>query len=506
MTATGASKAGRREWAGLAVLALPTLLVSLDTFVMLLALPRLSAALGAGSTQQLWIMDVYGFMVAGLLIMMGTLGDRIGRRRLLLIGAAAFGAASLLAAYSTGPGMLIAARALLGVAGATLTPSTLALITNLFHDPRQRAGAIGIWAGCFTAGAIIGPVAGGVMLDHFWWGSVFLLAVPPMVLLLVLGPVLLPEFRDTRAGRLDLPSVALSLAAIAPFVYGLKEIARDGWRPLPVTALLAGLVIGTVFLRRQRALPDPLVDLRLFTGRTFSTTLGAMLAFTLLSGGTMMLVAQYLQLVEGLTPLRAGLALVPGMAAAIVGFQLSPILARRIRPAVLFAGGLAVSVAGLLIVTQSGASSGLHVLVIGFAVVSFGGGPLVSLGTGVVIGSAPPEKAGSAAGLAQTGNEFGYALGIAIIGSIATAVYRHQIGDRAPSGTSAAEALTAGLHTAALISAVLLAAIALLIATTLRRLPPLGKPQPDQPEQPAQPDQAGSDADIAPGKQLTASR
>jgi DHA2 family multidrug resistance protein-like MFS transporter len=491
-------RAGRQEWIGLAVLALPTLLVALDTFVMLLALPHLSRDLGAGSTEQLWIMDIYGFLVAGFLITMGTLGDRIGRRRLLLIGAAAFGVTSVLAAYSVNPIMLIAARAALGIAGATLTPSTLALIMNLFRDPRQRAAAVGMWAGCFTAGAILGPLAGGALLDHFWWGSVFLLGVPAMVLLLVAGPLLLPEYRDPNAGRLDLTSVALSLAAILPIIYGLKEVARQGWRPVPIAVFLAGLVVGVVFLRRQRRLADPLLDLSLFTRRAFSITLTGMLMYSMLSGGTMVFVAQFFQLVAGLSPLRAGLALLPGMAAAIVSFQVAPQLARRIRPAVLFAGGLAVAMAGLLVVTQADASSGLVTVMIGFTLTCIGGGPLVSLGTNLVISSVPAEKAGSAAGVAQTGNEFGYALGIATLGSIGTAVYRSQIGDGAPgaarenitaavaaaqrlpgqAGTELLEqaqrAFTSGLHVVALVSVLLLAALAVVILTCLRHLPVIG--------------------------------
>ena len=213
------NRAGRKAWIGLAVLALPTLLVSIDVFVMLLALPRLSEALHATSTQQLWALDIYGFMVAGLLVTMGSLGDRIGRRKLLLIGAAAFGVASMLTAFSNSATMVIAARALLGIAGATLAPSTLALISNMFRNPAQRATAIGIWAGCFVVGAIIGPILGGVMLEHFWWGSVFLIGVPAMTLLLVVGPVILPEYRDPQAARLDLLSVVLSLATILPTIH-----------------------------------------------------------------------------------------------------------------------------------------------------------------------------------------------------------------------------------------------------------------------------------------------
>jgi len=495
------ARAGRREWIALAVLALPTLLVALDTFVMLLALPHLSRDLGASGTEQLWIMDVYGFMVAGFLITMGTLGDRIGRRRLLLIGAAAFGVTSVLAAYSVNPIMLILARGVLGIAGATLTPSTLALIMNLFRDPKQRAAAVGMWVGCFTAGAIVGPLAGGALLDHFWWGSVFLLGVPAMVLLLVAGPVLLPEYRDPNAGRLDLASVALSLAAILPIIYGLKELARQGWRPVPIAVLVAGLVVGVLFLRRQRRLADPLLDLSLFTRRAFTITLTGMLMYSMLTGGTMVFVAQYFQLVTGLSPLGAGLALLPSMAAAIVSYQVSPQLAHRIRPAVLFPAGLAIAVAGLLVITQARGSSGPLTLMIGFTLASIGGGPLVSLGINLVISAAPAEKAGSAAGIAQTGNEFGYALGIATLGSIGTAVYRGRIID-APNvaresitaavaaaqklpgqaGTEllqhARGAFTSAVHVVALTSAILLAILAVVILAGLRRVPRTGTTQP----------------------------
>src|ERR687892_1118262 len=224
MSAAETPRAGRREWIGLAVIALPCLLYSMDLTVLNVAVPHLSADLKPSSAQLLWIIDIYGFLVAGSLITMGTLGDRIGRRRLLLIGAVAFGAGSVLAAFSTSAEMLIAARALLGVAGATLAPSTLSLIFNMFHDPHQRTFAIGVWIASYSAGAVIGPVLGGLLLEFFWWGSVFLLAVPVMVLLLVLGPVLLPEFRNPEAGRIDLASAAMSLAAVLAVIFGPKQI------------------------------------------------------------------------------------------------------------------------------------------------------------------------------------------------------------------------------------------------------------------------------------------
>jgi DHA2 family multidrug resistance protein-like MFS transporter len=352
----------------------------------------------------------------------------------------------------------------------------------MFTDPRQKASAIGIWAGCFTVGAVIGPVVGGALLARFWWGSVFLLGVPAMVLLLVLGPVLLPEYRNTSAGRLDLPSVGLSLAAVLPTIHGLKELARHGWSLTPALFLVAGLAVGVVFVRRQRGLADPLVDVRLFADRVFRTTLGSMLMYSMLSGGTMVFVAQYFQLVDGLSALRAGLALVPGMVAAIVSFQLAPLLARRIRPGYLCAAGLLVSATGLLVMTRSG-TSGAAVLIVGFMVSCFGTGPLVTLGTNLVVGSVPVERSGSAAALSQTGNEFGYALGIAVLGSVMTAVYRSRA-DGLPAAArdtvvaanqmggavraAAHAAFVDGLHTVAAISAVLLVAVAALLAIRLR--------------------------------------
>jgi DHA2 family multidrug resistance protein-like MFS transporter len=503
--------AGKREWVGLAVLALPTLLVSIDVFVLLLALPRLSTDLGAGSTAQLWIMDVYGFMVAGFLITMGTLGDRIGRRRVLLIGAAGFGAASVLAAYSTSVGMLIAARALLGIAGATLAPSTLGLISNMFTLPRQRAVAISVWMACFMSGAALGPLVAGILLDHFWWGSVFLLGVPAMVLLLVLGPVLLPEYRDAKAGRIDVPSVGLSLVAILPLVYGLKELARSGMRPIPFAAVVAGAAFGWVFVRRQRRLADPLLDVRLFTHRTFSAALGSMMFGTMLMGAIMMFIAQYFQLVQGLSPLRAGLCMLPGVGASMVSFLVSPHLARWVRPAYLIGGGMVVSVGGLLLIASADPASGLAAVVTGFAISNFGAGPMVTLGTDLVVGSAPVEKAGSAAAMNQTSGEFGFALGIAALGSLGTVVYRGKVTIPAgvPAGTardtlagattvagrlparlgaqlldSARAAFVSGMHVAATVSAVLLIVVAVVVATLLRHVRPAGG-EPAAPEVPA---------------------
>jgi len=500
--------AGRREWLGLAVLALPTLLLSLDMSVLYLALPYLSTDLGAGSTQQLWIMDIYGFMIAGFLITMGTLGDRIGRRKLLLFGASAFGVASVLAAYASSAEMLIAARALLGIAGATLMPSTLALISNMFSDAHQRGVAISVWMSCFMGGMTVGPLVGGVLLETFWWGSAFLLGVPVMVLLLVSAPVLLPEYRDPDAGRLDLFSVTLSLGTILPVIYGLKELAKDGVRAGSVLAIVAGIAIGVLFVRRQKGLTSPLLDLRLFANRGFTGALGIGMFGGIVMAGTFLLVTLYLQLVLGLSPLKAGLWLVPMNVAMVIATMLAPQLARRFRPAYVMAVGLAIATGGLLLITRVDSVGGLALLVSGFVLACVGIALPSALGIGLVVGSAPPEKAGSASGISETSGEFGIALGVASMGSIGTAVYRSQLADSLGSGlprdavdaaresiagaaaaaaqlpdglgddllAAARDAFTDGLNLVAGLSAGLFLVLAVVAAVLFRHLPPHGHP------------------------------
>ncbi|HZA81650.1 MAG TPA: MFS transporter, partial [Actinomycetes bacterium] len=357
MTATDTQRAGRREWIGLAVLALACLLYAMDLTVLHLAVPSLSAELRPSSAQLLWITDIYGFMVAGFLVTMGTLGDRIGRRRLLLLGGAAFGAVSVLAAFSGTPEMLIAARALLGIAGATLAPSTLSLIFSMFTDPAQRSRAIGIWITAFSAGGAIGPVLGGVLLERFWWGSVFLLAVPVMALLLLLGPRVLPEYKDPQAGRLDLVSAAMSLVAVLAVVFGLKLFAQDGFSAVAVAAVVVGLAVGVAFVRRQRSLADPMIDLQLFRIRTFNAALTTNLLGIFIAVGYFLFVAQYLQLVLGLSPLEAGLWSLPSAAGFIVGSNLAPRVLRGVRPATVIGAGLALGAVGLALLTQVGRST-----------------------------------------------------------------------------------------------------------------------------------------------------
>ena len=495
------AKAGRQEWLGLAVLMLPTLLIAMDLTVLHLAVPSLSADLQPSSAELLWIVDIYGFMIAGSLITMGTLGDRIGRRKLLLIGAAAFGLASTIAAFAPSAELLIAARALLGVAGATLMPSTMSLIRNMFLDARQRTAAIGIWVSGFSVGSAIGPLIGGLLLENFWWGSVFLLGVPVMVVLLIAGPILLPEHRDPNPGRFDLLSAAMSLAAVLLIIYGLKQVAEQGlgWLPVVITAI--GLGIGFAFVQRQRRLADPLIDLRLFRVPAFSASLATYTLGIFAAFGTFLFIAQYLQLVLGLSPLQAGLWSVPGAIAFIIGSNAAPKVVQWIRPAFLVAGGLAVAAFSLGLLTQVGLSS-LALIVFANTLMSLGFGFTFTLTIDMVVSAAPPERAGAASALAETGAELGGALGIAVLGSLATAVYRSQVTANLPPEISvemahavretlggavaaagqlsgplgsalfaaAANAFVSGLQLISLIGAVVMIGLALLTVTMLRHI------------------------------------
>jgi DHA2 family multidrug resistance protein-like MFS transporter len=428
------SKATRREWIGLAVIALPCVLYAMDLTVLNLAVPHLSADLKPTSAQLLWILDIYGFLVAGSLITMGTLGDRIGRRRLLMIGAAAFGVASVIAAFSTTAEMLIATRALLGVAGATLAPSTLSLIRNMFHDPQQRTFAIGVWVTSYSVGGAIGPLLGGVVLEYFWWGAVFLLGVPVMVLLLIVGPRLLPEYRDPNARPLDLLSAVLSLSGVLLVIFGLKRIAEHGFGMLAGVSVAAGILIGVIFVRRQRGLEHPHIELQLFRSRTFSAALAIYMLATFAAFGAYVFIAQYLQLVLGLSPLTAGLWSLPSFFAFIAGSMIVPILARRFPAAQLICVGLVVAAVGFAVLTQLDRSNPLAVIVIGSVIYSLGVSPVVILATDIIVGSAPVERAGAASAISETSSELGGALGIAILGSIGTAVYRTRMTSALPNG------------------------------------------------------------------------
>lgn len=427
------ARATRKEWIGLAVIALPCILYSMDLTVLNLAVPSLTATLNPSAAQLLWIVDIYGFFVAGSLLTMGTLGDRIGRRKLLLIGAVAFGLISVLAAFAPTAETLIVARALLGVAGATLAPSTLSLITNMFRNVRERTIAISVWVASFSAGGALGPVVGGVMLQYFWWGSVFLIAVPVMVLLLVVGPWLLPEYKDPKAGRLDLVSAGLSIVAVLAVIYGIKSLAEGGDALHSFGPIGLGLAVGAIFIRRQLRLADPLLDLSLFARPSFSAALAINVFGFFAIFGTFLVVAQYLQLVLGLSPFEAGLWGLPSGLGFVAGSLLTPKLLGLMRPAYALALGLGLAGIGLVAMGYAAGERDLLVLAIAYGVMSLGVAPVATIAADLVVSGAPPERAGAASALNETSSEFGGALGIALLGSILTVLYRAGLGDSLPA-------------------------------------------------------------------------
>ncbi|MEV5320604.1 MFS transporter [Streptomyces sp. NPDC052687] len=420
------------RWLALSVLVLAVLLVAVDATVLGLATPYISEDLAPSGTQLLWIGDVYSFVIAGLLVTMGSLGDRIGRKRILLIGATAFGAVSVLNAYATSPELMILARALLGVAGATLMPATLALIRNLFHDPRERSLAIGIWGATASAGTAVGPIAGGFLLEHFWWGSVFLINLPVMAVLVLVGVRLLPESRNPDPGPWDLPSVLLSLAGMIGVVYAVKETAAHGfaWATLAAGALGAAALYG--FVRRQLTLPAPLLDMRLFRDRGFSGAVLADLLTILGLSGLVFFLSQYLQLVQGRRPLEAGLAELPAAIGAVSAGLVAGAAARRFSVRAVVAGGLAavgLALASLAFLDQS---TGYPLLGAALLVVGIGAGFSFTVTADVILASVPKEQAGAASAVSETAYELGAALGIAVLGSIVTGVYQ---GFPSPPGT-----------------------------------------------------------------------
>ena len=469
----------RRAWLGLAVLILPVLLVSMDMSVLYLAMPTLTEHLNPSAEQQLWILDIYGFMIAGLLITMGNLGDRIGRRNILLAGAAVFGIASLLAAFATGAWMLIAARALMGVGGATLLPSSLALISSLFADPRARGTAIGVWTAFFAGGSAIGPVIGGLLLHKFWWGSIFLINTPVLLVLLALGPLLLPEHRSSGRGPLDLLSVMLSIGGILPLVYAIKRAAAEGIDVMSVVLGLVGVAVLVAFVRRQRVLTEPLLDLSLFGRGLFRVAIGSSTVGMMSLAGMSYLTSTYLQTVAGRDVLGAALLGIPAAIAVFVCSMGGARVARRLGIRGSFVLALSSAAVGNLMLLGIGVDGGIGWYLAGSTIAGLGYGIVFTLVSEVAVSSVPAERAGSAVGISETSFELGNALGLSLLGSLAALVFRSG-GDFADTlgetivehhGDAAVEhaaktSFVTGMHTALAVGAALLVLMAVAAAVT----------------------------------------
>lgn len=494
-------KVGWRGWAALVVLMLPVLLVAVDNTVLSFALPDIARDLGPSSAEQLWIIDAYPLVLAGLLVTMGTLGDRFGRRRMLLIGASGFAAISALAAFAPSAGWLIAARAGMGVFGAMLMPSTLSLLRSIFTHRDQRRLAIAVWAAMFSAGAALGPIVGGILLEHFSWGSVFLMAVPVLVPLLVFAPLLLPESRDPHPGRIDPLSIVLSMATMVPIVFAVKEAAVHGLGVTVPLLVVLGLGFGVLFVRRQLRLETPMLDMRLFSLGTFTGALLVNLLSVIALVGFLFFVAQHLQLIVGLTPMDAGLALVPGMVAMIIaGLAVVPV-AQRVDARIVVPVGLAFSTAGYVMVARSATDADLALLIWAFVLLGIGIGAAETVSNDLILSSAPPQKAGAASAVSETAYELGAVLGTAVLGGILTSLFR--TGMELPDGVTgsladaaretlagamnvadqlggavgeqlraaAAHAFDSGVVVTALVGAGLVVIAAVIAATTLRTTP-----------------------------------
>ncbi|HZY39311.1 MAG TPA: MFS transporter [Mucilaginibacter sp.] len=497
MTTAVNLRATRREWIGLSILILPTLIVSMDMTVTYLALPVLSAALHPTSAELLWITDIFGFFEAGMLIVMGSLGDRIGLKKLLLCGASAFTVASVLAAFAPSAFWLIVARAVMGIAGATLLPTVLSLIRNMFHDNVQRTFAMGLYTTCFSSGTMLGPIIGGFLLSHFWWGSIFLMPVPLILIMLFTAPALLPEFKDHHAKSLDLLSSAFLICATLLAILGIKQIAQNGWDILPLVCIAGGSVIGVLFVRRQKLLTHPLIDLSLFKQVGFPVALTALFIGLFSWAGIFLFVGQYLQSVLGISSFSAGLWMLPGAAGSIILCMFAPVAIKYISRGKMIATGLAVLTIGILLLTWLTINS-LALLAVAMFLISGGCGLTVTLGIDMVVASAPPNKAGAAAGISETSTNFGAALGVALLGCLWTAIYRDAISKKMPSGLSphdtdavkntiggavaqatrlhqpalanlARQAFVHSLHLTALVSAFLVFIVAVLVAVKFNK-------------------------------------
>jgi len=427
----------RRAWWALAVLMLPVLLIAIDNTVLAFALPMIAEQFRPTAATQLWIIDVYSLVLAALLVAMGSLGDRVGRRRLLMVGATGFAVVSAVAAFAPSAEYLVAARAALGVFGAMLMPSTLSLIRNIFTEASARRLAIAIWASCFTAGSTLGPIIGGALLQHFHWGSVFLVAVPILLPLLVLAPRLVPESKDPNPGPLDPTSVVLSLVAMLPFVWAIKTAAHDGLTAVVAIAFVVGISAGITFVRRQNRSATPMLDMGLFRYGPFSSSVLANFLSIVGLIGFVFFMSQHLQLVLGLSPLAAGLVTLPGAVVSMIAGIGVVKLAERFSPQTLIIAGLLFVSIGFFLILIFRHDLSVAAVITSFVVLELGVGISQTVSNDTIVASVPPAKAGAASAVSETAYELGAVVGTATLGTIFSAFYRANV--TVPAGLSATQ-------------------------------------------------------------------
>lgn len=432
----------RRQWAALAVLMLPVLLVSIDNTVLSFALPSIARQLLPDATTQLWIIDIYPLVLAALLVTMGSLGDRFGRRRLLMIGSSGFAVVSVVAAFAPNAEFLVISRGALGLFGAMLMPSTLSLLRSVFPEPNRRRLAIAIWASGFAAGSSLGPIVGGALLQIFPWGSVFLIALPMLIPLLILAPVLVPESKDPHPGPMDFITVACSFIAMLGVVWSIKSIAHDGFTAFNLAAGIIGIAAGVVFVRRQLKSENPLLDMHLFRSRPFTTSILANFLSVLGLISFVFFVSQHLQLVLGLSPLGAGLVMLPGAIVSIVAGFVAVRLVRWMTPPALITTGLLFLSLGFGLVILMRHDLTVAAVILSFCCLELGVGMSQTISNDTIVSSVPLAKAGAASAISETAYELGAVLGTATLGTMLTYFYRRNV--VVPGGVSPLDAKTAG--------------------------------------------------------------
>jgi EmrB/QacA subfamily drug resistance transporter len=428
MTHLDAEQIHKRRWWALAVLSFSLLIIGIDNTILNVALPHLSESLHATNSQLQWIIDGYTIVYAGLILTMGSLGDRFGRKGALSVGLAIFGAGSIASAFATTSTMLIATRAFMGIGGALIMPATLSILSNVFTDPRERGRAIGVWAGVSAGGIAFGPVMGGMLIAHFWWGAVFLVNVPVVIAALVAGHYVLPTSRDPEAPRLDPLGAVLSIAALMTLLWGLIEAPSKGWGSSGIlTAFTVGLVLLFTFVAWELHTDHPMLEIRFFRNARFSAANAGVTMVYFALFGSSFLITQELQFVLGYSPLKAGIAMIPIAFPMLILGPLSARLVERFGTKIVVSGGLFVVAAGLYWMSLVTLDSGYFDIMLPMLTLACGMGLSMAPATESIMGSIPRSKAGIGSAMNDTTRQVGGALGVAVIGSVLASVYRPHV-------------------------------------------------------------------------------